>query len=62
MSKVPLKQYEWHLSADKQEKRRLVNKKRRKRLKQLNKQAKTLSEVLDEAIKDVKGVKDGLDG
>ena len=58
MSKVPIKQHEWHLSADKQEQRRLINKKRRNKLKQLNKQAKILSEVLDEAIKDIKELKD----
>jgi hypothetical protein len=40
MSKVPLKQHEWHLSADKQEQRRLINKKRRKKLKKLNKIAR----------------------
>jgi hypothetical protein len=58
MSKAPLKQHEWHLSADKQEQRRLINKKRRKKLKRSNRQAKTLLEVLDEAIKDIKEVKD----
>jgi hypothetical protein len=40
MSKAPLKQHEWHLSADKQEQRRLINKKRRKKLKKLNKIAR----------------------
>ena len=45
MSKIPLKKHEWHISADKQEKRRLFNKKKRKKLKALNKQAKLLLSI-----------------
>lgn len=41
MSKVPPKKHDWHLSANKQEERRIVNKKRRKKLKRLNKKILT---------------------
>lgn len=58
MSKVPLKKTQWHLSADKQEQRRIINKKRRKKLKKANKIArKTLGDVLNEAIKDIRAIK-----
>jgi hypothetical protein len=48
----------YQAAKDQQEQRRLINKKRRKKLKRSNRQAKTLLEVLDEAIKDIKEVKD----
>jgi len=40
MSKVLPKQHEYHLSTAKQEERRLINKKRRKKLKRLNRKFK----------------------
>jgi hypothetical protein len=40
MSKAPHKMHEWHYPSDEQERRRVVNKKRRKRMKNLNRQAK----------------------